>query len=325
MQNSYCSNENGTICYEQNAGDVTSKVMNRCVVFACDEAYAMPLATAIVSLVEAYSGSRPLDLYVLFDRFADVTRQKVAQPVPEWKAVIHWTPIDLAEFKHFSTLPYTSKMTYARLRIPELLPYGISRALYLDADVLVLDDIEKIFELDLKGSILGAVVDGLDSQMKLSRDFERVPRVRDYFNAGVLLMNLDLWREERISERALQYLSDYPQSIYADQDALNVVCDSLWMKLEPRWNYQECWINNIAKLHGSMRPGIVHFATAEKPWHAGINHINSGFYDSFRRRTRFARSVMNRVSDRGLDAWYSMKCILKMFLPRSFYKQTRQA
>jgi len=312
---------------EKTTPTASSQSARRCVVFACDETYAMPLATAMLSLAEAYQGDQPLDIYVLFNRFREAIQQRVVSPISGTKASIQWIFIDLDEFESFSTLAYTSRMTYARLKIADLLPRGISRALYLDADILVLDDVERIFETELNGSILGAITDGLDAKLKAGhRDVEGVPRVHDYFNAGVLLIDLNLWREKLISNKVLRYLEDYPRSGYADQDALNVVCDLQWKQLESRWNYQECWKNNIAEIPCLQRPGIVHFVTAEKPWHAGINHINAKFYDSFRKRTCFTRSAPNRLLDKCRDMSYKVKCNVKKYvLPQAICKPTRSS
>jgi lipopolysaccharide biosynthesis glycosyltransferase len=279
----------------------------------------MPLATAIRSVVETYQGSQPLEIYVLSDGFSEVGRRKISHSILEYRASIQWVPIDLTAFHRFSTLPYISKMTYARLEIPNLLPHCISKALYLDADLLVLDDIEKVLETDLDGEVLAAVVDGLDSQIKASqRGLERQPRVRDYFNAGVLLIDLDRWREERISERALQYLNENPCTYFMDQDALNAVCDGLWKKLDPRWNFQKCSQKSIADSNELERPGIVHFVTDAKPWNAGIKNVNATFYDSFRSRTCFARSFPDKMHDLVLGAWCDLKRVLKRYIVPQF-------
>jgi lipopolysaccharide biosynthesis glycosyltransferase len=287
--------------------------------------YAIPLATAIRSLVEAHHGGEPLEIYVLSDGFSAETRLKVSRSISEYDASIQWVSIDLTAFEHFSGLPYTSKMTYARIQIPYLLPSRIARVLYLDADLLVLDDVEKIWETDVEGCVLAAVVDQLDSQIKANQPgLERLPRVRDYFNAGVLFLDLSRWKEERISERAMEYLNENPSSFFADQDALNAVCDGLWKKLDPRWNFQACRVNNIADMSEAARPGIVHFVMGAKPWNAGVKNINAGFYDSFRSRTCFARNSRDKSVDFVLGAWCGLKIILKRnVLPQFVYKRLR--
>jgi lipopolysaccharide biosynthesis glycosyltransferase len=113
--------------------------------------------------------------------------------------------------------------------------------------------------------------------------------VRDYFNAGVLLIDLPLWRAERVSERALEYLARNPSSPICDQDALNVACDGRWTPLDPRWNFQDHYDKVFADMEAEQLPGIVHFVTTLKPWKPDVCSLNAGFYDGFRSRTRFRR------------------------------------
>ena len=151
----------------------------------------------------------------------------------------------------------------------------------------------------------------------LKRDvpgLEKMPRVRDYFNAGVLLIDLDRWRKERISEKALEYLAQHLQSPYADQDALNFACDGLWKRLDPRWNFQPFYEKRkIADMDSKERPGIVHFVTQAKPWNARLPNVNASFYDGFRSRTCFARTYDDKLRDILQDGWFHLKEISRRY------------
>ena len=207
---------------------------------ASDESYAMQLAVALKSAVDANRSGEPLNVYVLHDHFSSNIRQRVINSLPEGSAVIHWVSVDLTSFKGFSTLPHISKMTFARFMIPSIFGEDVQRVLYLDADVLVLDDLGPLWSTDLKGAVRAVLDRILDPQIKnRAPGLEKFPRVRDYFNAGVLLIDLDRWRKERISEGALQYLIRHPDSPLADQDALNVVCDGHWTELGLSWNFYD--------------------------------------------------------------------------------------
>lgn len=284
--------------------------VNYPVVMACDEAYAMPLATALRSIVESNRSWWPLEFHLLSDGFSEETRRRVFDSLPKESASVRWVPVDLTHFKKFETLSYISKVTYARLLIPYVFPNVVSKLLYLDADILVLDDLRKLWETNLDGAILAAVIDDIDQQVKSGdpRIEEGVPRVRDYFNAGVLLIDLKRWRNERVSEKALEYLTRCPHTPYSDQDALNVVCDGQWKKLDPRWNFQPYYEKKkISDICQGQRPGIVHFVTREKPWDSSIRCLNAEFYDSFRSRTCFARNSIDKALDTLKGVWSHLK------------------
>ena len=276
-----------------------STKMTRPIVLACDEGYAMPLGTTLRSIVESNRSSWPIDFRVLFDGFSERIQAKVFNSLPVGSAMIQWIPVNLELFQEFSTLTYISKMTYARFLIPRLFCDLVSRVLYLDTDVLVLDDLAPLWGTDLEGAVLGAVIDGgIDPLMK--RDdalVKEVPRVRDYFNAGVLLIDLDRWREKGISEKALDYLARNRDSPFSDQDALNVACDGFWKQLDARWNFHDHQRTRILDIRPDHKPRIVHFLAHIKPWNASDLSLNADFYDAFRSRTRFARTVGDRVQD----------------------------
>lgn len=261
-----------------------------------DGNFGMQLATALRSLVESNPHGWPFDIYVLFHDFPESMQRRVTASLPDGSVSICWMPVDLVSFERFPNYLQISKIFYSRLLIPQSLPRTIPKVLYLDADVLILQNLGPLFEVDLEGFVVAAVLDDLDPQLKRGQG-GGLPRVRDYFNSGVLIMNLDLWRSESIAEQALAYLSANQNCRYPDQDALNVICDGRWKKLGKRWNYQNHYITRFADMGQDERPSIVHFVTENKPWDPTVLSPNANFYDDFRARTCFARTASQVLFD----------------------------
>ncbi|HEY8037341.1 MAG TPA: glycosyltransferase family 8 protein [Methylobacter sp.] len=296
---------------------MNSEQITRPIVLACDAAYAMPLATTLRSIVEANRNNWPLDFHVLSEGFSDDTKRRVFDSLPGGAASIRWLPVDLSPFGDFATLSHISKMTYSRFLIPSIFPDTVSKVLYLDADLLVLDDLNALWETDLEGAVLGAVKDALDTYVKSNEEafaevprLKEIPRVRNYFNAGVLLIDLDRWREEQISEKSLKYLAQHPTLPFADQDALNVICDGLWKQVKARWNFQDHYEKRISDMNPDVRPGIVHFVTRFKPWKPSSASVNALFYDAFRNRTLFARTPQEKLWEVFEGIWCRFRSIL---------------
>jgi lipopolysaccharide biosynthesis glycosyltransferase len=276
------------------------------VVMACDDSYAMPLATAFRSMAETNRSGRCLDIVVLTSQFSPQIKQKVLNSLPSDSAIVHWVPVDLALFQQFSTRDYISKMTYARLLLPYFFSDSVSRILYLDADLLVVDDLAPLWDMDLEGACLAAVVD-TDAQAhgeRLEANRKHImpgpdpeSRMCEYFNAGVLLIDLPSWRNKQISERALQHMIANPHSLLADQDALNVACEGRWKQLDARWNLQNHPPVGYLKIRPEQRPAIIHFAGKWKPWNPVSLSADASFYDAFRNRTEFARTLRDRARD----------------------------
>ncbi|WP_259669260.1 glycosyltransferase family 8 protein [Rhizobium lentis] len=267
------------------------------IVFAVDEAYAVPLATALRSVAENNQSAWPLDIHVIHQGIDEETKRLVFESLPARSAVIQWHPIATLSFASgFSTRPGVSKMTFARILLPQFLPQTCSRALYLDGDILVLGALENLWNIDLGEAVIGAVPDyWLDNVVKNGPGATGGARVKRYFNAGILLIDLAKWRNERISERSLDYLDRFPTTEYSDQDALNVACDGKWKILDRAWNFQFEPTQAIARIALEQKLAIVHFVTNVKPWKSGSLSPNVAFYDAFRSRTRFALTRWERA------------------------------
>lgn len=136
--------------------------------------------------------------------------------------------------------------------------------LYLDADTMVLGDLRPLLRQSLDGRPIGAVRDpqnpviGRGIQLPGWEELG-VPYGRDYFNSGVMLIDLDRCGELGIFERSRQFLSEHPDKVrFWDQDALNWAVVDNWYRLERRWN-------TFAMSPQAEQPGFVHYAEADSP------------------------------------------------------------
>jgi lipopolysaccharide biosynthesis glycosyltransferase len=287
----------------------TRKVFGeRCLVMACDDGYAMPLATAILSLVKNAVTNTPTDLIILTSSFSEPMRGKVEEAASESKLKIHWLPVDLDVFDKCTTRTYISKITFARLLLPETFDESVARVVYLDADILVVGDLSPLWEIDLGKSAIAAVIDS-DSVPHS----QRLNLASEYFNAGMLVIDLKRWREDRISEKALAFMTENPETELADQDALNVACGGKWTKISDRWNYQTDRPTGYYGMPKEDRPSVIHFAGKWKPWSASSLSADAPLYDSYRRATGFARGFDEKVRDFSIETWV----LLRLFLKRS--------
>ena len=129
--------------------------------------------------------------------------------------------------------------TFYRLLIPYVLPTEIEKAIYLDGDIIVNLDINEFWQIDLEDKPLGVVNSG---QISL----KGIVEAKDYFNAGVLLMNLKVLRgADEIIKNSLKFFEENPQHVrWLDQDFLNYCFASQAMKLPQKFN---CLINSPAR------------------------------------------------------------------------------
>lgn len=270
------------------------------IVLACDENYAMPLATTLRSLAEANVRYWPLDVTVLTDGFAEGIRTRVVESLPQGSVHLRWHQIELSRFADLPLMPHISRITFARFDIEHAFGDDVERVLYLDTDILVLGDLGPLFALDLGGQVLAAALDYYVDPVVQAGDvdtFAGVPTVARYFNAGVLMIDLRRWRQYGAARQAIEYLVRSPSSPLSDQDGLNVACDGRWAELDERWNYQRhLWVR-IASMASTKKPAVVHFVSSRKPWLPSSMNLNARLYDAYRNRTAFRRPMWVKIHD----------------------------
>lgn len=249
------------------------------VAFFADRNYFPYVAVAVRSIVETASPEKAYDVLVFTDadvrpsireRLLDETR---GCPNVSLRLVV-LSATDLADVSGLFA-GALSAMTYGRLLLPTLLA-NYRRAIYLDVDIVVREDLGSLFEIDLQGNSVGAVGDGgivrrpmtprwRETILNVCPDFDFGP----YVNAGVLLMDLDGLRRERSMPRCLD-LAARNRFVFCDQDALNICLRNRILQLPRRWN--QCTsalpysaFDGAPDVLGT-RTGIVHYNTGEKPW-----------------------------------------------------------
>ena len=173
-----------------------------------------------------------------------------------------------------------NKTTYYRILLPDLL--DVDKVLYLDADMLVLGDIQPLWETSLSGMPLAAVIDSSLTQQKRWKVLNTTKA--HYFNAGLLLMDLTCWREKKLKERVFSFSSSSVDLEYNDQDLLNLALNEQVMLLDENWNLQSYHYYQ----GGKGVPHIVHFTGVEKPWHISSIHPLTQQYHDFRSLSAFS-------------------------------------
>ncbi len=181
-----------------------------------------------------------------------------------------------------------SEVAYFRLLIPDLLPADVSRVLYLDADTIITAPLTELWATPFDGNpILAAqcsVIREMSHPKALSNYRELgYPPDHPYFNSGVLMMDLDRFRRERLGVAVLDYVRHNAGAVrWVDQDGLNATLGRRWGRLARRWNYLiDPWaeVSDESReavsqvLSGSPdRPAVLHFLSGLKPWHANYPH-----------------------------------------------------
>ena len=159
------------------------------------------------------------------------------------------------------SISYLSKETYCRLMAPALLP-NVEKLLYLDIDLLIRGDVSELYDTDLSGYLVAGVE---EEQMRVNGHptIIGMKRAKNYFNAGVLLMNLKVLRDSGCGEELLRRVPGNTFR-FADQDILNLTCEGRVLALPKRFNFNLYYYRVYKRERANAV--IIHFTGPDKPW-----------------------------------------------------------
>lgn len=259
------------------------------VVLAADDSYVPMLATTLQSILDNTNADYHYDFIILHRNISVQNRETLTSYIESFENTsIRFFNVQriIENYVLDTNNPHISIETYYRFIIQDILPF-YSKVLYLDCDLVVNANIAELFRTDIKNYLLAAVkdVDFLGNlAMKDGKRKKYVDTVLhlkngyNYFQAGVLLLNLDQMRQLHSVEEWLS-MSSNTAYIYNDQDILNKECEGNVLYLDPSWNVMHDCAGRVDgvfafapakdfKAYKAARnnPRIVHYAGFDKPW-----------------------------------------------------------
>ena len=227
----------------------------KAVVFSADLSYMEKLETAMKSLC---AHQDRLKIYVLNEDLPTEWFAIMNQRLRQLDSEVINCRMSPEQFQSFS-LPsdHIHYATYFRYAIPEFVEE--ERILYLDCDMIFTQDLSPLFEVDLKGYGLGAVVDK--------------PTTTDGFNAGLLVIDKTWWQEHQVTEALFDLTREHHQHVYGDQGILNLYFKDAWFPLPWTYNLQ-VGSDKDQYLYGDLDwyddfqgiPAVIHYTSHNKPW-----------------------------------------------------------
>lgn len=268
------------------------------IVFASDKNYVEHLAVSMCSLFEN-NQEASFDVYILnvdIDSSSwsglEVIARRYGHTLTDVK-ILDQELDGLVLTHHFT------KANYYRLFIAEKLQ--LTKALYLDADIVVSQSILDLYNTDIDSYSLAAVV---NPGFNRHKDLE-MPEESKYFNSGVMLINLDAWRLDKTKGRVIDLVKRKPWAIqFVDQCGLNSVLTGRWKELHPKFNLQGCFFEAEPGAYSTefpdgylmdavRNPVVIHYSGSHKPWHLGDKHPYRSLYWKYLRMTPFNHFFSN--------------------------------
>ncbi len=276
------------------------------IVYAGDNNYAMMTGVSIYSLLKNNMDTDML-IYIFSHAMTEKNKKNFELIAKQFgkKIIIKEMPdVDILSGKNLQ-IGNWAKSTYLRLFASKLLPKEYNRVLWVDGDTLVVDDVSELFKVDIEQYACAAVIDSA-SGFKLVHGFKKS---EPYFNAGVLLINMEYWRENCICEKFLAEISRRKgHSIDSDQSYINCLLKGHIKILNPQYNvmyrwylaaddytkylkmvgYQSCEVyDEVTIKNGIQNAKIYHYAGTNnfRPWFKGCQHPAGKVWLEYLRQT----------------------------------------
>ncbi len=292
------------------------------ITFSVDDNYVKHASVVIVSILK---NSDPLYNYdfILFDNGIKAETKGLLE-----KVIVKFPNASLQFFdirnktKQFLTTNIKTSAIFDRLFLPEVLK-GYKKVIQLDADMVVVGDISQLFKEDISQYYVGCVVDYFIQQHIKDLDTVWLRNVKElerynwntytcnylqlkhpdtYFNAGMMLMNLDLMRKHKISNKLVDYLLKHQPLALCDQDVLNAVIGDCKKILSPKWNfvidYSIFYPNGECYKNAKKSPFILH----RKLWDDHYLHGYSEYYYKYlpEEFSNFQKREIETVSEKDI-------------------------
>ena len=230
------------------------------VIFTIDSKFIQHFTATMVSLLENNKDLK-VKIYVLHD-IQDTTllNEVVVFIKNKYNVDVNCIYVNNAVFEKYRVSLHYSKAVYYRLIITELIPDDVDSILFLDADIIVNGSLAELAAYKFGDESLLAVKN-ISNEDNAQRLIDLGFPIIEYFNAGVLLINVKEWRAKKLSSELLDLADKYMDKIdWWDQDILNIYFYNRWKEMDARYNAL-LYAEEIPK-----DPIILHYAGKLKPW-----------------------------------------------------------
>lgn len=267
------------------------------IFFSTDDNYIAYLDVAIASLIENASKEHTYRIIVLNTGIDPENVRKIQR---NERAGFKIDFIDISEEvenikSRLKDVYHFSVVTYYRLFIASLFPQ-YDKVVYLDCDLVVLGDISELYGVELGDNILGAAPEQFVQNTAEFRQYAADALGVDpdgYVNAGVLLMNLEAFRKNRIEEQFIRLITEHDFDLLdPDQAYLNYLCQGKIHVLPNGWNKEPM------PLACEGKKNIVHYALYKKPWQYDDVMDGEHFWH-YARQSPFYEQICNRKQSFG--------------------------
>ena len=259
-----------------------------------DENY-LPRLRVLLTSVALNNPGEAVELYLMHRGISEDGLQGLERQCVRLGFTLFPVRVDSALFRHAPVTKLYPQEMYYRLLAPRLLPAYLQKILYLDPDILVINPLRPLWETELEGRLFAAASHTGMAEIATGVNRIRLGTDSDYFNSGVLLINLEAGREEIVPEEVFAFAAERGAGLLLpDQDILNAMYGSRILPLDDSlWNYDaRNYSSYLLRTSGKTdmnwvmsNTAILHFCGRAKPWKPGYPHRFGILYQHYEQLT----------------------------------------
>lgn len=300
------------------------------IVYTTNELFVAKVAASICSVFENNKEMKVIRVFIVGQGISQNSKNKFMSMAKEYNRTIEIIPLNsLDEYIDFEfDTGGWNPIVLARLILDKLLPTDVDKVLYLDGDTINVASLSDLWNTDLEDKVLGGCIEAtVNKKQKESLGMLHMP----YINAGVLLINLKLWKENSIGKKILSYYKDNAGKLFAnDQDAINGTLKGKIYYLNPRYNfYNIYWFYPYKVLSDLMgdayyytkeevdfaiqSPAIIHYLGEERPWRKGNKHKFKIYYEKYLAETPWGDDQLELGWEKYFQFWNLFNIVMCPF------------
>lgn len=309
------------------------------ILYQSDENYAVYMGVSICSLLENNKTVEDIRLYIIDDGIAEESKAKIANMVEKYRRKVFFVSGE----KVLNNKDITDVFSYAGMRknnhsylkmfFDVLLPDVSGRLIYIDCDTAVEGDLSELETINMHDNTIGMVMDSLLIDSKTSVG---LGKEEQYYNSGVMLIDVDKWRKRDCSKRIMEHIKNVRTYGTVDQDVLNIELKNEIVSLPIKYNLQPVHLVYPYRLYSKTfkhrekyyeqleieeaveKPAIIHYLRyiGESPWNAENVHPGTVYFDKYLALSPWA-DYTKKKAKRGII--FKIEKIMYGLLPQSVF------
>lgn len=250
--------------------------MDRIQLLCALDANYLPQLRVLLTSIRLNNPGETFGLYLMHSGLPERELEGLERWCGEAGWEFHSVSVDAALFDGAPVTAQYPREMYYRLLAGQMLPESLSRVLYLDPDILVINPLRELWETDMQGNMFAAAAHTGKTELANNVNRIRLGTDHDYYNSGVLLIDLERCRSEVAPDELFAFVREHRRElVMPDQDLLNAVYgDSILPLDDALWNYDARNFNNyMLRSAGEQdmdwvmeNTAILHFCGKAKPW-----------------------------------------------------------